>query len=98
MKRERVKSIKATRNSKTMKPSSNLITFGVILVIVLVTVVQAQAMTEEEASKYTETLAVGQSSNQITPNMRRVIYTPITGDCPDGRKRDRRGRCRTIFV
>lgn len=83
-----------------LRKSANVIQLGLILMCLVITHVnqiQAQPMTEMEASKYTESVPVVQG-NRITPNMKRVIYTPINPECPEGRKKDRRGRCRVTFV
>lgn len=89
-----------------MKVSTNLVTL-VLLVTLLICFVSnhrgyAQPMTQAEAAKYIENIlevGVKDSTERITPSMRRVIATPnFAGGCPNGERKGRRGRCRYIFV
>lgn len=59
----------------------------------------AQPMTKTDASAFTEMVPGMTNSDQATQNMRRVIFTPsFVSDCQNGQMKDRRGRCRNIFI
>lgn len=78
-----------------------LYVFLVMLTLILLeNRINARPMSRTEVEKYVEILPGVKNKDEIIVGQRRLIGTPQFGflDCPQGQKKDRKGRCRQIFI